>query len=269
MAAATDPSDASDMRSPLHLGGHDGNRAAVHQPDLVLARWARSGDPHAFGVLYLRHHHATWRMAHGASGFARECKEMVIEAFARVLRPGNRTTGFSASCRSELLAEVRRMAGKGSPAGQPPELIVSCDQAEDGWVTASPVVVDAFRRLDEPQRIVWWLLEVERLTPRETASVMRLDSGQVAGHQARASRNLAAHLTAAHVSTAATEECRAAAEHIAAGHEHDLVTGRHLRLCLVCRMRREEQLRPARALCDAVPPMPLLGIECHRRWRTG
>jgi DNA-directed RNA polymerase specialized sigma24 family protein len=267
MAAAPDSSDPSDMRSSLYLGGQDGgHRAAVHQPDLVLARWARAGDPYAFGVLYLRHHHAAWRMAHGASGFAHQCSEIVIEAFARLLRPAAAATSHSGSCRSELLAEVRRVAAKPSFSERRPELVVFGDEGEQEFVAGSPRLVDAFRQLDEPERVAWWLLEVERFTPRETAAVLRLDSGQVAHHHAKASRDLTSHLAAAATPAAA---CRPAAERIAAGGEPDEVTHRHLRSCPVCRMRREERLRPAVALCDAVPPMPLLGLECHRRWRTG
>ncbi|MEW6475317.1 MAG: hypothetical protein AB1679_23930 [Actinomycetota bacterium] len=257
------------MRSSLHLGGQDGgNRAAVHQPDLILVRWARSGDPSAFGVLYLRHHHAAWRLAHGVSGFARQCPQIVVEAFARVLRPGTVTTSHGGSCRSELLAEVRRVAANPSFTDRQPELVVFGDHEGQEVVAASPLLVEAFRRLDEPQRTAWWLLEVERLTPRETAAVMRVDCGQLAGHHAGASRALTSHLAAAVPPTTAAT-CRRAAERIAAGGEPDEITGRHLRSCPVCRMRREERLRPAATLCDAVPPMPLLGIECHRRWRTG
>lgn len=256
------------MRSSLYLGGQDGgHRAAVHQPDLVLARWARAGDPDAFGVLYLRHHHAAWRMAHGASGFAHQCREIVIEAFASVLRPRTATTTHSGFCRWELLAEIRRVAARPSLSERRPELAVFGDQDERKFVTASPRLVEAFRRIEEPHRTAWWLLEVERLTPRETGTVMRLDSGQVARHHIQASRDLTFHLDAA-PAPAASPACRPAAERIAAGTGPDEVTRRHLRSCPVCRMRREERLRPDIALCDSVPPMPLLGLECHRRWRT-
>ncbi|HKY78037.1 MAG TPA: hypothetical protein VJS45_18020 [Acidimicrobiia bacterium] len=255
------------MRSSLHLGGQDGgHRAVVHQPDAILARWARAGDPHAFGVLYLRHHHAAWRMAHGASGFAHQCPEIVIEAFARVLRPGAPASTHSGSWRSVLLAEVRQVAARPSLSQRRPELVVFGGREDEQFVTASPLLVEAFRRLGESQRTAWWLLEVERLTPRETAEVMRLDVGRVALHHAEAGRDLTSHL--AEVAPAAAA-CRPAAERIAAGGEPDEVTSRHLRSCLVCRMRREERLHPHGALCDAVPPMPLLGLECHRRWRTG
>jgi DNA-directed RNA polymerase specialized sigma24 family protein len=257
------------MRSSLHFGGQDGgHQLAVHQPDLVLTRWARGGDPDAFGVLYLRHHHAAWRMAHGASGFAHQCPEIVIEAFARVLRPGTGTTRRSGSCRSELLAEVRRVAAQPTFSERRPELAVYGGPDEGDVLTASPLLVEVFRRLDEPHRTAWWLLEVERLTPRETAAVMRLDGGQVAGHHAKASREITSHMATA-VTPPAAAACRPAAERIAAGAALDEVENRHLRSCPVCRMRGAERLRPDVALCDSVPPMPLLSLECHRRWRTG
>lgn len=268
MAPAADPGDACAMRSSLQRGGPDGgDRAAVHQPDVILARRARAGDPDAFGLLYLRHHHAIWRVAHGASGFARQCPDIVVESFSRVLRRGTPTVNHPGSCRPELLAEVRRLAASGPYRPADPELVIFHDREEEPAAIASPLLVEAFRCLNEPQRSAWWLLEVERLTPRETAAVMWLDSGRLAGHHAAAARDLATHFAAAVASTAAPR-CRPAADRIALGAPADEVTSRHVRSCAVCQIRRQERLRPAAALCDAVPPMPLLGMRCQHHWRT-
>lgn len=265
MAPTADPGDAYAMRSSLQRGSPEPrDQAAIYQPDPVLARRAREGDADAFGVLYLRHHHAVWRLAHAASGFARWCPDVVVETFSRVLRRGTPTVDHRGSCRPELLAEVRRLAA-GMPYCEPePELVIFPDGGQQP-VVASPLVVEAFCRLHEPQRSAWWLLEVERLTPREAAAVMRLSRSQIAGHHADAEHELVAYF--ADVDASATTLCRAA-ERTSFGQKPNEVTSFHIRSCLVCRMRRQEKLRPAVALCDAVPPMPLLGLRCQHRWQT-
>src|SRR5687767_5830138 len=52
--------------------------------DLTLMQAARSGDRLAFGVLYLRHHAAAWRVACVASRFSPDAELAVIEGFTRV-----------------------------------------------------------------------------------------------------------------------------------------------------------------------------------------
>src|SRR5437763_1365262 len=52
--------------------------------DLTLVQAARSGDRLAFGVLYLRHHAAAWRIACVASRFSPDAELAVIEGFTRV-----------------------------------------------------------------------------------------------------------------------------------------------------------------------------------------
>ena len=52
--------------------------------DLTLVQAARSGDRLAFGVLYLRHHAAAWRIACVVSRFSPDAELAVIEGFTRV-----------------------------------------------------------------------------------------------------------------------------------------------------------------------------------------
>ena len=52
--------------------------------DLTLVHAARAGDRLAFGVLYLRHHAAAWRIACVASRFSPDAELAVIEGFTRV-----------------------------------------------------------------------------------------------------------------------------------------------------------------------------------------
>src|SRR5207244_6350340 len=52
--------------------------------DLALVEAVRHGDRLAFGVLYLRHHAAAWRIACVASRFSPDAELAVIEGFTRV-----------------------------------------------------------------------------------------------------------------------------------------------------------------------------------------
>src|SRR5215213_652500 len=52
--------------------------------DLSLVAAARAGDRLAFGILYLRHHAAAWRVACVASRFSPDAELAVIEGFTRV-----------------------------------------------------------------------------------------------------------------------------------------------------------------------------------------
>src|SRR6476469_9674600 len=66
-------------------------RALEHHPDGVTTTddWAlmgaaRAGDRLAFGLLYLRHHAAAWRVACVASRFSPDAELAVIEGFTRI-----------------------------------------------------------------------------------------------------------------------------------------------------------------------------------------
>lgn len=52
--------------------------------DTELVARSREGDRLAFGVLYLRHHAAAWRVACTASGFSDDAEVAVIEGFSSV-----------------------------------------------------------------------------------------------------------------------------------------------------------------------------------------
>src|SRR2546423_9808882 len=98
--------------------------------DLTLVEAARSGDRLAFGVLYLRHHAAAWRMACVASRFSPDAELAVIEGFTRVfsaLPAGSEEfAAGGGTFRPYLLAFVRpaaldpaRAAGPAEPRSTP------------------------------------------------------------------------------------------------------------------------------------------------------
>ncbi|MGH9038372.1 MAG: sigma-70 family RNA polymerase sigma factor, partial [Acidimicrobiia bacterium] len=53
-------------------------------PDAELVAQARDGDRTAFGVLYLRHHAAAWRLASATSGFTDDAELAVLAGFTEV-----------------------------------------------------------------------------------------------------------------------------------------------------------------------------------------
>src|SRR5207244_5999008 len=123
------------VRDPWHPLGR--GRESMNPPDdvnnaddLTLVEAARAGDRLAFGILYLRHHAAAWRVACVASRFSPDAELAVIEGFTRVFsalpdEPEDSGAG-AVSFRPYLLACVRqaaldraRSAGRTDTAGDP------------------------------------------------------------------------------------------------------------------------------------------------------
>src|SRR2546423_8282143 len=82
--------------------------------DMSLVAAARNGDRLAFGLLYLRHHAAAWRVACVATRFSADAELAVIEGFTRIFsalpaHPEDSGAG-GVSFRPYLLACVRQAA---------------------------------------------------------------------------------------------------------------------------------------------------------------
>ncbi|MDQ3946252.1 MAG: hypothetical protein M3357_14080, partial [Actinomycetota bacterium] len=77
-------------------------------PDADLVARARNGDRTAFGVLYLRHHAAAWRLASATSGFSDDAELAVMAGFTDVFSALPRRG--DPSFRAHLLTCVRRAA---------------------------------------------------------------------------------------------------------------------------------------------------------------
>src|SRR5581483_10837894 len=232
--------------------------------DLGLLRAARGGDRLAFGLLYLRHHAAAWRLACVASRFSPDAELALIEGFTRVFsalpdNPEDSDAG-GVSFRPYLLACVRQAAvdraraagraegGAAGGPGPPPgdEIAPPAGLGPDGEVVLAGLEHHAGRgalaALDERSRTALWLADVDRA--RQAAR---------GRHEVRA-------------------ECRFAADHLEAYRAATLdpaegvAVRAHLEACPPCRMRHEELADGRAALAAAIPEAPLLGGETQHHW---
>jgi DNA-directed RNA polymerase specialized sigma24 family protein len=169
-------------------------------PDAELVARARDGDRTAFGVLYLRHHAAAWRLASATSGFSDDAELAVLAGFTEVFSSLPR--GGEPSFRAHLLTCVRRAAlerrrtrrpggaGTGSGSGS--------DERQGHAVRA------ALTALPEPRRAALWLTDVEAMTPAEVATVVGLDARTVPRMASAARATVRAACPEAPLTSAAT-----------------------------------------------------------------
>jgi DNA-directed RNA polymerase specialized sigma24 family protein len=139
-------------------------------PDAELVARAREGDRVAFGVLYLRHHAAAWRLASATSRFSDDAELAVLAGFTDVF-PTLPRTGDPAF-RAHLLTCVRRAAldrgrTRASAGG------------DHGNSAGGTAVRAALAALPEHRRAALWLTDVEAMTPAEVAAVLDLDARAV------------------------------------------------------------------------------------------
>ena len=240
--------------------------------DARLVQLARSGDRTAFGLLYLRHHEAAWRVANAITAFSSESASVVVDAFARVLAsPLHRIEG-EAVLRPALLACLRQVALDRRSSGGVSETAVhsaTMPGNEIVLVEVEPIAAEAFRRLAEPERTAMWLTEIENLTPKEVGAVMGLSPTRAAALAADGRHDLCAALVGL-FAIYGDKPCRRAAAYVAGVPADDDTTrqnlAEHLGRCATCRMRRTEAADVSAALRGAIPPSPLLGRPCQRRW---
>ena len=267
--------------------------------DLTLVQAARSGDRLAFGVLYLRHHAAAWRVACVASRFSPDAELALIEGFTRVFSAlpaeSEEFESGGVTFRPYLLACVRqaalnraRAAGRlepgstrhpsGKSPASPPSPAPLTGLTPDGEVVLSSmehhVARGALAALPERTRLALWLSDVEAMTPGEVAGILGTDA-EVAGAlavEARAEvRTAQDHANGRHEVRA---DCRFTVDHLGAYHAGTLDPKRgvlvrsHLDVCPPCRMRLGELANAPATLAAAVPAAPLLGGEAQHHWLT-
>jgi DNA-directed RNA polymerase specialized sigma24 family protein len=167
-------------------------------PDTELVARAREGDRIAFGVLYLRHHAAAWRLASATSRFSDDAELAVLAGFTDVFSTLPRA-GESAF-RAHLLGCVRRAALERGRTRRPPTTAgAGRDRGDDGNGEARAMRA-ALAALPEPRRAALWLTDVEAMTPAEVATVLGLDARAVprlAGEARAAVRATCAEATVA------------------------------------------------------------------------
>lgn len=267
--------------------------------DLTLVQAARSGDRLAFGVLYLRHHAAAWRVACVASRFSPDAELALIEGFTRVFSalPADPEESKAAGVtfRPYLLACVRqaalnraRAAGReepgstrhpsGKPPASPPSPVPLAGLTPDGEVVLSSmehhVARGALGALPERTRLALWLSDVEAMTPVEIAGILgtTAEGATALIAEARAEvRSAQANADGRHEVRA---DCRFTVEHLSAYHAGTLdpkkgvLVRSHLDVCPPCRMRLGELANGPATLAAAVPAAPLLGGEAQHHWLT-
>jgi len=269
--------------------------------DLTLMQAARSGDRLAFGVLYLRHHAAAWRIACVASRFSPDAELAVIEGFTRVFSAlpagSEELAAGGVTFRPYLLACVRqaaldraRTAGRaepgstratrrsGHPPASPPPPAPLAGLAPDGEVVLSSlehhVARGALAELPERSRTALWLSDVEAMTPGEVAGIMGSSPEVVASLAESARSDMRAAREVAHGRHEVRADCRFTVDHLGAYRAATLDPKRgvlvrsHLDLCPPCRMRLGELADAPAALAAAVPAAPLLGGEAQHHWLT-
>lgn len=254
----------------------------IDADDHELASRVGRGDRSAFGLLYLRHHDAAWRMACVATGFTADAEIALVDGFASVFSELPTDGGPEFAFRRYLLLCVRRAAierlrctGRVDPRDAfPADPFASERDGGENLLTGSEDshVARALRLLPEQWRTVLWLTEVEKLTPPETSVVA----------------NVEPH-TVAHIASLAWDEVRdiclqaRSRTHVAADcdefigwlsgssdgrpRQHDeVVNQRHLTACGSCATLHREVGNVQTGLLTAVPPVPLLGGDAQQRW---
>jgi DNA-directed RNA polymerase specialized sigma24 family protein len=259
--------------------------------DFTLVEAARRGDRLAFGLLYLRHHAAAWRIACVASRFSPDAELAVIEGFTRVFsalpqeaeefRTGGVTfRPYVLACVRQAALERARAAGRAErarvgPASPPPPAPLT-GLGPDGEVVLSTlehhVARGALAALPERARTALWLFDVEAMTPAEVAGILGgwpedaaalADGARAEVHTAQQA-GLGRHEVRA--------GCRFTVEHLDAYRAGTLdpsdgvIVRSHLDSCPPCRMRQGELANAPAALAAAVPAAPLLGGEAQQHW---
>lgn len=260
--------------------------------DLTLVASARAGDRLAFGMLYLRHHAAAWRVACVASRFSSDAELAVIEGFTRVFsalpeisealeNAGVTFRPYLLACVRQSALERARSAGRPEVAktgpttsARPPAALAGLTL--DGEVQLSGlehhIARGALAVLPERARTALWLSDVEAMTPGEAAAILGGAPEEIAELAATARAALQTVQQTALDRQEVRAACRFSAEHLAAYEAgtldpaDGLVVRSHLVDCPTCRMRHGELGNAAAALAAAVPAAPLLGGESQHHW---
>jgi RNA polymerase sigma-70 factor (ECF subfamily) len=172
--------------------------------DERLARAAALGDRVAFEMIVRRHTPALLRYATHQLGWDADAQDVVQEALLAAWRNLDRFDGRSAlrtwlfAVLSHKLVDHRR---RRRPVPVPDDALLTqpADPAADPARHAVRAeLVDALRsalaELPHRQRATWLLIEIEGLTQREAAAVLRLTPDAVRGNVFRARRTLGERL---------------------------------------------------------------------------
>lgn len=252
--------------------------------DLTLVDSARAGDRLAFGVLYLRHHAAAWRVACVVSRFSPDAELAVIEGFTRVfsvLPEECEALGpEGVSFRPYLLACVRqaaldRVRAAGREHGDAPPAPLA-GLAPSGELVLSSlehhVARQALAALPERMRTALWLSDVEAMTPSEISALLGGRPDDITELVADARTDVRIASNASRSGHEARAGCRFTVANLEAFQAATLDPAKgvlvrsHLDICPSCRMRLGELANGPATLAAAVPAAPLLGGEAQHHW---
>ena len=161
--------------------------------DAELIASVRRGDRHAFGLLYLMHHEAAWRVACSVTGFTDGAEVAVIEGFTAVF---DAIPDFPADLRSDICfraylfvsvresaldRRARRRGARAVPADE-----IHLDDDLDLSAVEHELVRGALCQVSETSRTAFWLTDVEAMTPQEVATVLGTATADVAALAAEA-----------------------------------------------------------------------------------
>ncbi len=174
-------------------------RAGRHGPDelddaTLIAR-VRSGDHHAYGLLYARHRDAVERLAAHLCRDRHEADDVAAEVFANTLRAIGHGAGPSDDLKPYLLRAVRhtiiKLRTRTDTGRATPTEDVALEHADpEDAVRFAGAVSHAFVELPPRFQDVLWMTSVEGRSPGEIASANGTDAGAVASLAHRARRAL-------------------------------------------------------------------------------
>jgi RNA polymerase sigma factor (sigma-70 family) len=214
-AALPQPGDAADEGS-------------LPPSDALLTAAVRAGDDTAFEELYRRHAAAVRRYARTCCRETHTAEDLAGEVFARTLQALRSGRGPDVAVRAYLLTAVRNIAATWARTDRREHLVddfaafaasssavaqvdITDPGADDRTMAMADrsMVVRAFARLDEADRMVLWHTAVEEEAPREVAVLLGKTANATAVQAHRARERLAAEFLQEHVSGAQSGECAA------------------------------------------------------------
>lgn len=225
--------------------------------DADLIAFVRAGAVDAFGPLYERHVSAATRRARYLARCSAEADALVSDGFTQVLEALLSGGGPTASFRAYLWRTITNLAYTRSrdEAREVPTEAPPVDDAGRGHVRPESfqdlaiegvvdraLVVRAFDRLPGTSQEVLWYTEVLNMSPAETAPLLKITPGAVAGRAHRARDDLRTAWLAAHVDSARPAgRCKAIVDELGGWIRETLRTRRrsavehHLGVCPSCR----------------------------------
>lgn len=178
--------------------------------DSELLEATRAGHPEAFGELWRRHSQAAHTAARNIAP-SLDPQDLTSEAFLKILRSLKAGKGPTGAFRPYLYSVLRStsadwFAASGPSVTSTPDLLALVPDTQTMWpwddeTLDGDTALRAFASLEERWKTVLWYVEIERLPPREVATLMGTSANSVSKLVARARDGLQVAWITAHLST--------------------------------------------------------------------